>query len=73
MALNSEIQTNQILTNDDEVCIPRLSSILLAVLIWSTYYLQLCKSHKENGKARGTTWCIYKANLLKRDKKEKKG
>ena len=30
MALNSEIQTNQILTND-EVCIPRLSSILLAV------------------------------------------
>ena len=25
------IQTNQILTNDDEVCIPRLSSILLAV------------------------------------------
>ena len=32
MALNSEIQTNQILTNDDEVCIPRPSSILLAVL-----------------------------------------
>ena len=27
MALNSGIQTNQILTNDDEVCIPRLSSI----------------------------------------------
>ena len=25
------IQTYQILTNDDEVCIPRLSSILLAV------------------------------------------
>ena len=31
MALNSGIQTNQILTNDDEVCIPHLSSILLAV------------------------------------------
>ena len=31
MAFNSGIQTNQILTNDDEVCIPRLSSILLAV------------------------------------------
>ena len=30
LALNSEIQTNQILTNDDIVCIPRLSSILLA-------------------------------------------
>ena len=38
----------------------------------SIKYLQLCKSHKENGKARGTTWCIYEANLLKRDKKEKK-
>ena len=32
LALNSGIQTNQILTNDDEVCIPHLSSILLAVL-----------------------------------------
>ena len=32
LALNSGLQTNQILTNDDEVCIPRLSSILLAVL-----------------------------------------
>ena len=31
MALNSGIQTNQILTNDDEVCIPCLSSIFLAV------------------------------------------
>ena len=30
LALDSGIQTNQILTND-EVCIPRLSSILLAV------------------------------------------
>jgi hypothetical protein len=32
VALNSGIQTYQILTNDDEVCIPSLSSILLAVL-----------------------------------------
>ena len=31
MALRSGIQTYQILTNDDEVCIPSLSSILLAV------------------------------------------
>ena len=31
MALNSGIQNYQILTNDDEVCIPSLSSILLAV------------------------------------------
>ena len=29
LALNSGIQTHQILTNDDEVCIPSLSSILL--------------------------------------------
>ena len=35
MALNSGIQTYQILTNDDEVCIPSLSSILLAVLLIS--------------------------------------
>ena len=32
MALNSRIQTYQNLTNDDEVCITSLSSILLAVL-----------------------------------------
>ena len=31
-ALNSGIQTYQILTNDDEVCIPSLSNILVAVL-----------------------------------------
>ena len=28
LALDLGIQTNQILTNDDEVCIPRLSSII---------------------------------------------
>ena len=33
LALNSEIQTNQILTNNYEVCIPSLSSILIAVRI----------------------------------------
>ena len=33
MGLNSGIQTYQILTNDDEVCIPSLSSILLAACI----------------------------------------
>ena len=32
LALNSGIQTYQILTNDDEVCIQSLSSILLDVL-----------------------------------------
>jgi hypothetical protein len=31
LALKLGIQTYQILTNDDEVCIPCLSSILLAV------------------------------------------
>ena len=31
LALNSELRTYQILTDDDEVCIPSLSSILLAV------------------------------------------
>ena len=33
LALKLGIQTYQILTNDDEVCIPSLSSILLAVCI----------------------------------------
>ena len=31
MALKLGIETYQILTNDDEVCIPSLSSIILAV------------------------------------------
>ena len=31
LALNSGLQTNQILTNDYEVCIPRASGILMAV------------------------------------------
>ena len=33
MALNSGIQTYEIFTNDDEVCIQSLSSILLAVIL----------------------------------------
>ena len=33
MALKLEIQTYQILTSDDEVCIPSLSSIILAVTL----------------------------------------
>ena len=33
LALNSGIKSYQILTNDDEVCIPSLSSILLAVCL----------------------------------------
>jgi hypothetical protein len=40
---NSGIQTYQILTNDDEVCIPSRSSILLAVRnIW------MVPCHKSN-------------------------
>ena len=34
MPLNSRIQTYQILTNDDGVCIPGLSSILIALWIF---------------------------------------
>ena len=41
LALDSGIQTNQILTNDDEVCIPRLSSILLAVIYFSFRILNI--------------------------------
>ena len=39
MALNTGIQTNQILTTDDEVCISHLSSILLAILVLSKLQL----------------------------------
>ena len=35
---SSGIQTYQILTNEDEVCIPSLSSILLAVWVLSIYF-----------------------------------
>ena len=45
MALNSGIQTYQILTNDDEVCIPSLSSILLAVLRVQLVYTLVTQFH----------------------------
>ena len=52
LALNSGIQTNQILTNDDEVCIQRLSSILLAVgifdiLSWTLLWIILLLKQKQ--------------------------
>ena len=37
MALNSGIQTYQILSNDHQVCIPSLSSILRVILCSSTH------------------------------------
>ena len=40
LTLNSGIQTNQILTNDDEVFISRFSSILLAVTDLQSVYKQ---------------------------------
>ena len=48
MALNSGIKTNQILTNDDEVCIPRLSSILLAVTMIENQYESRFFSSNDN-------------------------
>ena len=41
MASKLRIQTYQILRNDDEVCIPSLSGILLAVLILPLYFTEL--------------------------------
>ena len=40
LASNSGIQTDQILSNDDEVCIPSLSSILLAVKELAKYVVK---------------------------------
>ena len=48
MALNSGIQTHQILTDDDEVCITRLSSTLLAVNKQETKTCSDCKNIREN-------------------------
>jgi len=56
MALTLGIQTYQIFTNDDEVCIPSLSSILLAVNL-----IFLRKQNKN---------CLVCENLIKR-KEEK--
>ena len=52
--VNSGIQTYQILTNNDEVCIPSLSSIVLAVL--------LCPSHKSEGVSN---WRYWTPSILK--------
>ena len=43
MALKLGIETYQILTNDDEVCIPSLSSIILAVTTVLLSQLKLCQ------------------------------
>ena len=49
MALKLEMQTYQILANNDEVCIPSLSSILLAVsIMYWTYFCMWCPC--KNGK-----------------------
>ena len=69
MALNSGIQTYQILTIDDEVCIPNLSSILIAVSNLFHFYedrtiftifLRLNSFKK----------CIELQNTIKREKKK---
>ena len=39
LALNSRIQTYQILSNNDEVCIPSLSIILLAVPVFYDFLI----------------------------------
>ena len=46
MFLNSGIQTYQILTNDDEVCMPSLSSILLAVVHFEKFGAAKCYLHQ---------------------------
>ena len=43
LALKLGILTYQILTNDDEVCIPSLSSIILAVTTVLLSQLKLCQ------------------------------
>jgi hypothetical protein len=52
LALNSRIQTYQILTNDDEVCIPSLSRILIAN-IFQHFFSELLKTQ---GKECLITW-----------------
>ena len=56
LALNSGIQTYQILTNDDEVCIPNLSSSLLAVpLLTNSNFFVIFIVFLEQKIARGHT------------------
>ena len=46
LALNSRIQTYQILTNDDEVCIPSLSRILIAN-IFQHFFFRAAKNARK--------------------------
>ena len=66
MALNSRIQTYQTLTNDDEVCIPRLSSILLAVHpLFFSHSLPLNLTNKFDGlNCSVMTWTNLKADRI---------
>ena len=54
LALKLRVQTYQILTNDDKVCIPSLSSILLAVHIY--YLFTIFKSKVSLGMILLFTW-----------------
>ena len=55
MHLNSGIKTYQILTNDDDVCIPSLSSILIAVRTYGTTII----SHLKRNEWQIETALIY--------------
>ena len=52
MALKLGIQTYQILTNDDEVCIQSLSSILLAVKALLEILVLRRDNRKRNGQSK---------------------
>ena len=62
MALNSGIQTNQILTNDDEVCIQRLSRILLAVTFEPLLWMTKCCRLKLHNLRIAQPLCMYCQN-----------
>ena len=56
LALKLGIQTYQILTKDDEVCFPSLSSIFLAVSVSSTGPLYYSRAHISNIKSILDHW-----------------
>ena len=58
LTLSSGIQTYQILTNDDEVCFPSLSSILLAVCMTKTQMERGCRE------AESIPWCYKRSYHL---------
>ena len=62
MTLDSEIQTNQILTNYGEVCIPRFSNILLYVVLnaWNAWIEML----ETFIKAQQPAWIRLKIDVL---------